>query len=358
MELRIMERLHRASWKAILAKAIYWLGILYLMSLFLIIVAPQVYTAIRGHAITKEVMSQIGMNTTNPNELALRIYSWEQQKFTNLYFVRLKDMSWSEKILAIHGIYYDKQGKPHLFRPFRRFQVPPQWVLHTKLANCGEYAEVFVYLMNEAGFKARIVRAPGEDHSWAEYYVGNYKIIFDPSNPKNPVIVNPKQFGKLKNFSYVEAYDLTNPNHREDVSDEYIERGTLVVEVVKANEPVPGATVEVLSTYLMERFPERYDKPRRVVFNETGKNGTAQFKLGPKEYEIVGRKCSFPLCWKGETTGSVITGSTAYVKLELGIDYLATGILWGLTIMLAGIIAFVIHKGYLFWSRIRNGGHR
>ncbi|NJE04110.1 transglutaminase domain-containing protein [Thermococcus sp. MV11] len=320
----------------------------YVVISLVLITIPQAYKFIRGDKIMSEVLDQIGLNTTNPNELALRIYSWEQQNFANPYFVQPENMSLIEKLLAGYGFYHNNQGELHLFRPFNSFPVPPQWVLHSKLANCEEYAKVFVYLMNQEGVKARIVRAPGEDHTWAEYYVGNYKIIFDPSNPENPVIVNPKQFGQLKNFSYVEAYDLANPDHKEDVSDEYIERGTLVVKVVKGNEPVSGATVEVLSTYLMERFPERYDSPRRVVVNETGKEGTTQFKLGPKEYKIVGKKCSFPVCWRGESTGKVIAGSITYAKLELGVDYVTTVILWALIIIPTGVLVVVIHKRYVY----------
>ena len=319
------------------------------VALSLVLIAiPYAYKAIWGDKITSEVLSKVSSNTTDPKELALRIYSWEQQNFANPYFIQPENMSLIEKLLAGYGFYYDKQGEVHLFRPFNSFPVPPQWVLHSKLANCEEYAKVFVYLMSQEGVKARIVRAPGEDHTWTEYYVGNYKIIFDPSNSKNPVIVNPKQFGQLKNFSYVEAYDLANPDHKEDVSDEYIERGRLVVKVVKGNEPVSGATVEVLSTHLMERFPKRYDTPRRVVVNETGKDGTTQFKLGPKEYKIVGKKCSFPVCWKGESTGKVIAGSTAYAKLELGVDYVTTVILWTLIIIPTGVLVLVIHKRYVY----------
>ena len=345
--LKTLPRSPNFSWKGIPRGMAHGFLIFLGISLSLIAV-PYIYSGFEGEQITKDVLTQIGLNTSNPNELALRIYSWEQQNFLSLYSVKKEELPFIGRGLAVWGFYRNKQGELHLFRPwFGTFPVPPEWVLHSKLANCREYAEVFVYLMNKAGFKARVVRAPGEDHSWAEYYVENYKIIFDPSNPKNPIILNPKQFGQLKNFSYVEAYDLENPNHKEDVSDEYIEKGTLVVKVVKGNEPLSGATVEVLSTYLMERFPERYGTPRRVVFNETGKDGTTQFKLGPKKYKIVSKKCSFLVCWRGESTGKVIAGSTTYVKLELGVDYVTTSILWALIIIPTGILGMVIRKEYV-----------
>ncbi|KUH34806.1 hypothetical protein APY94_00060 [Thermococcus celericrescens] len=320
--------------------------LLFLWISIVIVFIPYMYGTFEGEDVTNDVATQIGLNASNPNELALRIYSWEQQNFANPYSVEPEKLPFAERVLAGFGFYQNKQGEIRLFRPFGVFPVPPEWVLHSKLANCREYAEVFVYLMNEAGFKARVVRAPGEDHSWAEYYVGEYKIIFDPSNPRNPVIVNPKQFGKLKNFSHVEAYELMNPGHKEDVSDEYIERGMIVVNAIKNNKPVSGVTVKVMSTYLMERFPERYKKPRPVVVNTTGKDGTAQFKLGPKEYKIVGRKCLFPICWKGETTGKVVAGSTTYATLTLKMDYMTTGMFLTLLGTLVGILVVRFRKRY------------
>lgn len=332
-------------------------GLLICLGLSLILLTtPYVYKGVWGNEITSEVLNQVGQNITDPNKLAMKIYSLEQQNFMNLYFIRPENLSRVKKLLASYGFYRNRQGELHLFRPFNVFSVPPEWVLHSKLANCREYAEVFVYLMSKKGVKARVVRAPGEDHTWAEYYVGKYKIIFDPSNPYNPVIVNPKSFGQNKNFSYVEAYDLFNPEIKEDVSDEYISRGRLVVQVLKDGKPVEGAEVQIQSTYLMEKFPERYNGPRLVLSDFTAENGTVQFKLGSKEYKIVSRKCSLLACWKGEGTGKLVVGSTTCVRLELDIDYLRTGIYWALIILLAGITGFNIHKRYVHQRQNDNGG--
>lgn len=345
----VLKKLARVTMKTLMV---------YVIISLILITIPQAYKFIWGDKITSEVFTQLGPNTTDPNELALRIYSWEQRNFVNPYFIQSEDLPFAEKVLAGYGFYYNKQGELHLFRPFNSFPVPPQWVLHSKLANCEEYAKVFVYLMSQEGVKARIVRAPGEDHTWTEYYIGKYKVIFDPSNPDNPVIINPRSFGQAKNFSYVEAYDLFNPENREDVSDEYIRRGNLVVQVLNDGRPVSGAEVEVQSTYLMERFPKRYKEPKRVLSDLTSKNGTVQFRLGPKEYKVVGKKLSFPVCWKGEITGKVISGSTTYVDLELSVDYVATGGLWGSVSILAVIFVFGIRKRYVHQRPSKNGGSR
>jgi len=321
------------------------------VALSLVLIAiPHAYKFVWGDKITSEVLSKVSSNTADPKELALRIYSWEQLNFANPYSVQPENLPVTERFIALFGFYRNKQGEIHLFRPFNSFPVPPQWVLHSKLANCEEYAKVFVYLMSQEGVKARIVRAPGEDHTWTEYYIEGYKIIFDPSNPVNPVIVNPKSFGERRHFSYVEAYDLQNPNQREDVSDEYIERGILVVEVVNDNTSVSGATVEVLSTYLMERYPERYKKPKPVISNETHEDGLVQFKLGPNNYTLVAKKCSLLVCWKGEVSGNVSVGKSTHALVELHVDYLNTGLRGVLVLGVLGVVLVKFRKRY--WGKL------
>ncbi|WP_168194763.1 transglutaminase domain-containing protein [Thermococcus aciditolerans] len=336
--------------RSTLARALI-LSLLIVIGVSLVLfVIPKAYVAVRGEEITRQVLSQFETGADNTNQMAMGIYRWEQDNFLSPYSINLEDLTFFEQVLAGWGFYENKDGEIHLFRPgFGHYSVPPQWVLHSKLANCKEYAEVFVYLLNQAGFRARVVRAPGEDHTWAEYYVGGYKIIFDPSNSVNPVIVNPKGFGKKRHFSYVEAYDLNNPNLREDVSDEYIERGILVVKVVKDNRPVSSATVEVLSTYLIERYPERYKKPRPVISNKTHKDGLVQFKLGPNNYTLIAKKCSLLVCWKGETSGNVSVGATTHVLIELHIDYLNTGLRFASVLGVLGAVLVKFRKRY--WDK-------
>ncbi|AHL22807.1 transglutaminase domain-containing protein [Thermococcus nautili] len=340
--------------KSIRGILVRWLilSLLLVVGLSLVLfVVPGAYEVVRGDEITRQVLSQLETEADNPNQMAIKIHKWEQENFLSPYSINPKDLSFFEQVLAGWGFYENKEGEIHLFRPgFGLYSVPPQWVLHSKLANCKEYAEVFVYLMNKAGFKARVVRAPGEDHTWAEYYIGSYKIIFDPSNPVNPVIVNPKSFGERRHFSYVEAYDLQNPNQREDVSDEYIERGILVVEVVRDNRPVSGATVEVLSMYLMERYPERYKKPRPVISNKTHEDGLVQFKLGPNNYTLVAKKCSLLVCWKGEVSGNVSVGKSTHVLVELHVDYLNTGLRGVLVLGVLGVVLVKFRKRY--WGKL------
>lgn len=332
---------------------LFFIFILILASLATIsILWPPVYSFFNGDKITQEVMSQIGYNITDPNELALRIHKWEHQNFYSPYpqNEKIKKLPFGERLLAIFGFWRNKEGKIRVFRSFSlvgQGSVPPQWVLYSKLANCGEYAKTFVYLMNKYDIKARIVQAPGEDHTWAEYYVGKYKIIFDPSNPENPIIVNPQVFGKMKNFSYVEAYELNNPEKREDVSDEYIKRGTLIVRVFRNGKPVSGAQIEIKSTYLMMKHPNIYNTPKLVTSNTTNENGVAGFKLGEKEYVITSRKCALFLCWIGEENSEVRVGSITVVDIEMKLDYDMTiiSVIWIITSI--GIIIWHHQKGYL-----------
>jgi len=88
---------------------------------------------------------------------------------------------------------------------------------------------------------------------------------------------------KEKNWSYVESVDIFNISDKKDVSDEYIDRGILIVRVFDNRNPVKGVNVVVKSPYLMKINPKRYKKPKIVLIKNTNKAGEAVFKLGEKE---------------------------------------------------------------------------
>ena len=138
-----------------------------------------------GNEIINNTLTNIIGNTTDPDEKALAIMVWERDYFYNPYsYYNINSTIQKFGVFEIDGDYF-------LFtRP-----APVSWIINSKLANCEEYARVFVTMMNEAGIKARLIIAPGEDHVWAEYIHGTHKIAVDPS--QNIIIVPIKK--NLKN---------------------------------------------------------------------------------------------------------------------------------------------------------------
>lgn len=248
----------------------------------LLIFAPFIMVSVfdntNGEKVLEDTIVNVTGNINTPDEKALAIMAWEIQYFDNPYSLFKKNSTLNKYWI------YKIDGKYKLFiRP-----SPVSWIIHSKLANCGEYAIVFVTLMNEAGIDSRLIQAPAEDHMWAEYMYGNYRIAIDPS--QNHVIGNnKKEFEKFMGvkFSYVEAID-SNGN-RIDVSDEYIERSNLTVSVLNEGVPVSDVTVIIKNPFLVENRGDKYNKPLYVISKKTDENGNAYFKLGIHKYVIETR---------------------------------------------------------------------
>ncbi|ADT85241.1 transglutaminase-like domain-containing protein [Thermococcus barophilus] len=311
-----------------------------LVWIFLLNLIPAIYDAIWGEKIINDVVSTVIGNETNPNKIALNIYFWEKSNFVSPYTYYQK----TPELLRNIGI-YKIEGEYRWFLRPTFYPTPVSWILHSKLANCEEYARVFVFIMTHAGVKARIVRAPGEDHAWAEYYYNGIKIVFDPSTV-GP-IVDPKKFAEGRHWSYVESVDMFNPADRIDVSDEYIKRGKLIVKISKRNTPVKGATVVVYSTYLMKRYPDRYRSPRKVLEQISDENGMATFLLGENEYLLKIKKCYMGfLCLITERKAYVKVDDTSIVDVDFSTARLSNGTIF---LMLIGIFGMLI----IFWKKRR-----
>ena len=248
----------------------------------LIILFPYLFDSLYGESIVNQILNNITSNMTNPDDIALSVMKWEYKYFYDPYTL------WNRSSILQRFGFYKINGSYKLFIR----NAPVSWIIYSRLANCGEYAKVFVYFMNKKGIQARLVHAPGEDHAWAEYYSHDFKIVVDPLH--NKVIPDKRRFARGKNWSYIESFDLYNTSHTIDVSDEYISRGSLRVLVLDNNHSVEGIDVIVKSPYLMNVDPVRYKKPRIILVKHTDKNGESVFKLGPKEY-IVEVKRSYLL---------------------------------------------------------------
>lgn len=228
-----------------------------------------------GKEIISDTVTSVVGTMDNPDEKALAIMTWERQYFYNPF--SYYDVNSTLQKIGI----YEINGEYKMFvRP-----APVSWVINSRMANCEEYARIFVSLMNEEGIKSSLIKAPGEDHVWAEYTYEGYRIAVDPS--QNYIIGgHKKEFEKRMNvkFSYVESIDFLG--NKMDVSDEYIERGNLTITVTDEGLPVSNAQVIIENPSFMETRSERYKKPLPVILKTTESNGKVFFKLGFQKYNV------------------------------------------------------------------------
>jgi len=254
-------------------------AVLGVVVLGVVFVLPFIFDTFYGDKIITQTLNNVTGNLTDPDQIALSIMAWEKEYFYNPYALFDPNSTFQK-----FGVYEINGTHKKFYR-----NAPVSWIIYSRLANCEEYAKTFVYLMNKEGVEARIVSAPAEDHTWAEYYFNGYKIVVDPS--ANKVISDKKEFAKGKNWSYIESVNIFNNSDKKDVSEEYFERGKLTVRVTNQNKPVNRANVIVKSLYLAEINPNMYKKPKVVFTNTTNKDGKAVFYLGEKQYVVKIEYC-------------------------------------------------------------------
>ena len=248
-----------------------YLDIVLILILLYVVVVPWVYSHTYGNKLVNNVLKNITANSTSPDDTAISIMSWEHTYFQSPYLA-YNPNSILKNIVKINGKY-------HLF--IRTKEVP--WIIHSRLANCGEYAMVFVYLMNKKGYKARLITAPGEDHAWAEYFSHGIWITVDPS--EDIVVVNKSRFAKGKHWSYIISENFDGSD-KKDITVEYVPTGILKIQISTNGHPVKDAYVIIKDPYLMKLDPKRYKSPRVVVINKTNEKGIVTFKLGKNEYIV------------------------------------------------------------------------
>lgn len=248
-----------------------------LFILLLLVLLPVIYDGIWGEERVESVVHDLDIRNQSPNDAALTVMNWEQENFASPYF-RYSSDSYLNKI----GV-YQINGEYRFFPSW--MQMTPSWAMREGLANCGEYAMVFAELMNEAGFEAEVISAPGNDHAWAAYRVDGNWIAIDPS--ANRVRGNREEFGARKHFARVVRKD-PETGEKIDITRRYVDVGSLEVNVTYNNRPVRGADILVESSYLARNSGGMYDEPLTVENHQTDATGGWRTNLGPGNYTLTG----------------------------------------------------------------------
>jgi|GEM_PF-3201929 len=288
--------------------------ILFTYNALLLPIGTIAFDSLYGETVVNQTLQNISAQANYKTNPAQAVMDWEQHHFKNPYGENKPADAWTfESITQLFSI-VKINGSYQLFVR----DATPSWKIQAGLANCGEYSQIFIYLMNKSGIKARAVTVPGEDHAWAEYYNGSKKTVVETS--AGYIINNTTQFAQGRNWSYLISQDIFNTSDTIDVSDEYISRGNLSVRVFDDGRPAKDIQVTVLSPFLMHADPSRYKVPIAVLSNSTNVTGVAKFELGPKTYIVQVKKSFLFLNLVFSKNATINIGQDNLVEFDLGKD--------------------------------------
>jgi len=180
--------------------------------IFALVSYPHTYDFFVGDRVVKEHISEVVGDTNSSHETALAIMEWHHEN------VRYPLVENKKYLFAGSNGLYEVDNKTRLFLRSNS----ASWVIKTELARCGESAHYFMDVMENKGYKSRVIRTEplSWDHVWAEYYDerGN-KIVVDPS--ANKVILDKNAWVAGKDITMIIATDIDG--NKEDITKEYLE---------------------------------------------------------------------------------------------------------------------------------------
>lgn len=108
-------------------------------------------------------------------------------------------------------------------------------------------------LLNDAGFEARIIALPGEDHDFTECKVNGTWMVIDPGYGYTaPVSRQERANARLEEMgaiSYVIAYNGSNFT---ELTSQYVTTDSITIKITNQGKPLPNAEV-----YLTHEFRGR-----------------------------------------------------------------------------------------------------
>lgn len=279
-----------------------FLGILFAFLIAGVVYSPTYYFDLtRGDQYEQKVLEEINVKNGKPHEVASGILSWEQQSLTPMYMRYEKDSIYNSL-----GIFKMNNSWTYFHRGAL---APHNYLLKQGLANCGEYARIFVNLMNESGHEATLLRAPADDHVYALYEVRNNSVVVNPSSGK---VVDGKKFADRKNFSKIVA--VGSEGAEREVTSQYVDLHNVTLRV-KSGDENQRYEASVASLTAIRQYPNKYNSGEEFVEKSfTGR--FSSFNLSESLYRIKLEKKGLILSEYYSKTVSVEDSSEVVFDLE------------------------------------------
>jgi len=241
-----------------------------ILAVLCIILFMELYTPIIMHWTSehyikdnlKEFANQYTENISSSKDKAVALARWQYANYKGVYNY--------EQFPFIPFIRY----KGFDFKICQRTDKDndPSWVFFSKCGACGESAMLYSELVRSIGLESRVIKNPGEDHSWNEVLINNSWIVMDAS--WNATDVPRSYYGGAKNLSYV-FYE--KDGRIIDITSEYTNKTGLVI--IKLPEKYKNPGIKVISHFL--------SPARDTEYNCNLINNTCNAKLGINDYTII-----------------------------------------------------------------------
>ncbi|GMT21017.1 hypothetical protein PFISCL1PPCAC_29005 [Pristionchus fissidentatus] len=187
---------------------------------------------------------------------------------------------------------------------FPRYNDPVK-LIETRGGRCGEWANCFVLIAHSMGFPTRYI-LDMTDHVWAELFVANRWVHFDPCEAAfdKPLLY---EVGWKKQLSYVIAFGR---DHVADVTWKYVRDPKETRKLRRmVREPVLSSFLSKLSTRLLNSvIPSEAERKKRdeEIRREKMRELIECIRVGPIDEKDYGGRISGDVKWRlerGETDG-------------------------------------------------------
>ncbi len=102
------------------------------------------------------------------------------------------------------------------------------------IAGCGEMAEYESYLLQQLGFKTRIVKFPGKGHDFVEVYLNGSWMVSDPGYRRLHLVTRRgRAEARIKEVGAASYVCAVEDGRNVELTDEYVPTDTVVIIVTR-----------------------------------------------------------------------------------------------------------------------------
>ncbi|MFA7707861.1 MAG: transglutaminase domain-containing protein [Candidatus Pacearchaeota archaeon] len=231
---------------------------LFLMCEFYMPVIIKISTKlIIDNSLEKFVNEQIkDLNTSE--EKIINLLEWEKTNFKGIYDTK-QFMFWFTK--NGHTRFCIRTDKDN----------DREWVYFSKCGACGESALLFKAMMDDLNISTRLIKNPGDDHTWTEVNLNGSWIITDPSQGKFNLTIQDMNWGFNRSYVYADYSNGT----KIDLTNKYNPTGNLTIKY-KGNKSVKVQIIKI---------SPNFQKDTQIECNLS--LGNCNLSLGDGIYKII-----------------------------------------------------------------------
>ena len=184
---------------------------------------------------------------------------------------------------------------------------------------CLETAIATKTLLNEAGFEAREVSLPGEDHAFVEVKMNDTWMVVDPGYSfLEPITREQRAAARIREFGAISYAIAYSGSSFIEVTSSYVPTDTIIIKVTHGIEPIVNTQV-----YLVHKFMSRtLQIPDAATSFYTDANGEVTLHIGALTFNENANE--YDTCYwvyvNGKNTGYNVTSTGTGIVRSVEID--------------------------------------